>query len=78
MVPQQARLALLSPTKISVLLALNASAIYLGSSIGSALGGVLMRSDDPFSWLGPAGALLMLVALASLAWPHGHKPTPTR
>ncbi|HUN91954.1 MAG TPA: MFS transporter [Burkholderiaceae bacterium] len=65
MVPQQARLALLAPERIPVLFALNAAAIYVGGSMGSALGGVTLRADG-FTLLGPAGAVLALMALGSL------------
>jgi predicted MFS family arabinose efflux permease len=67
MVPQQARLAQLAPSRMPVLFALNASAIYVGSSFGSALGGVTLKAQG-FAWLGPVGAVLALVALASLFW----------
>jgi predicted MFS family arabinose efflux permease len=67
MVPQQARLALLAPARIPVLFALNAAAIYVGSSAGSALGGLTLRAEG-FTWLGPVGAALALLALASLRW----------
>jgi predicted MFS family arabinose efflux permease len=67
MVPQQARLALLAPERIPVLFALNAAAIYVGGSIGSALGGAALHASG-FTWLGPAGAGLALLALGSLLW----------
>lgn len=67
MVPQQARLALLAPERIPVLFALNAAAIYVGSSAGSALGGLTLRTLG-FDGLGPIGALLALLALGSLRW----------
>lgn len=65
MVPQQARLASLAPERIPVLFALNAAAIYVGGSIGSALGGFTLQSAG-FDWLGPVGAVLALLALVSL------------
>ena len=65
MVPQQARLATLAPARIPVLFALNAAAIYVGSSVGSALGGGVLKVSG-FTWLGPAGAVLALLALGSL------------
>jgi predicted MFS family arabinose efflux permease len=65
MVPQQARLAVLAPERIPVLFALNAAAIYVGSSAGSALGGATLKAEG-FTWLGPVGAVLALLALASL------------
>lgn len=67
MVPQQARLALLSPERIPVLFALNAAAIYVGGSVGSALGGAALQAAG-FTWLGPLGAVLVLLALGSLWW----------
>jgi MFS transporter, DHA1 family, inner membrane transport protein len=65
-VAQQARLAALDPRRAPVLLALNASAIYVGTSIGSAVGGqVIARSG--YDLLGPAAAGLALVSLLTLA-----------
>jgi predicted MFS family arabinose efflux permease len=66
MVPQQARLAGLEPKLAPVLFALNAAAIYLGGSIGSLVGGVVLAKAD-FAALGPAGAALVLLGLLSLA-----------
>jgi predicted MFS family arabinose efflux permease len=66
MVPQQARLAAMAPPLTPVLFALNAAAIYLGGSIGSASGGVALRAFG-FAALGPAGAVLVLLSLLSLA-----------
>ncbi|WP_114853165.1 MFS transporter [Brachybacterium sp. YJGR34] len=43
-VPQQARLALLAPGSVSVVMALNASAISLGSALGGALGGLVLST----------------------------------
>jgi DHA1 family inner membrane transport protein len=74
MVPQQARLATLAPERIPVLFALNAAAIYVGGSIGSALGGATLQAAG-FELLGPIGASLALLALGSLLWgrpPAGH------
>lgn len=67
MVPQQARLALLAPDRIPVLFALNAAAIYVGGSIGSAVGGATLQGPGQ-AWLGPVGAVLALMALGSLLW----------
>jgi MFS transporter, DHA1 family, inner membrane transport protein len=62
---QQARLVALDPPRAPVLLALHSSGIYIGASAGSAIAGqVLALSDD--RWLGPAGAVLMLAAAATL------------
>jgi predicted MFS family arabinose efflux permease len=66
MVPQQARLASLAPERVPVLFALNAAAIYVGGSLGSALGGVTLQYIG-FSLLGPVGAGLGLLALVSLS-----------
>ncbi|MEJ1934651.1 MFS transporter [Nostoc sp. NIES-2111] len=65
MVPQQARLAGLDPARTPVLFALNAACLYLGASVGSAIGGQVLRLSD-LSVLGPAGACVALLALASL------------
>ncbi len=65
MVPQQARLASLDPPKIPVLFALNASAIYVGASLGSAVGGATLKAWG-LHLLGPAGAALAALALISL------------
>jgi MFS transporter, DHA1 family, inner membrane transport protein len=74
MVPQQARLAALSPQRVPVLFALNASAIYVGGSIGSALGAWVLRQSG-FEWLGAAAGGVMLLALASLFWRQGPRAT---
>ena len=67
---QQVRLAQLDPARAPVLLALHSSGIYVGSSVGAALAGqVLALSDE--RWLGPAGALLMLLAAATLGGVEG-------
>ncbi|WGF89616.1 MFS transporter [Marinivivus vitaminiproducens] len=65
-VPQQARLAALDPERTSVLLALNAAAIYLGGSIGSAAGGQTIAIAG-YDALGVTGAALALLGLVSLA-----------
>jgi predicted MFS family arabinose efflux permease len=67
MVPQQARLALLAPDRVPVLFALNAAAIYVGGSMGSALGGATLQGYA-YTLLGPVGAGLALLALGSLLW----------
>ena len=62
---QQSRLVALDPPRAPVLLALHSSGIYIGASAGSAIAGqVLAQADD--RWLGPAGALLVLAAAATL------------
>ncbi|WP_159712819.1 MFS transporter [Geminicoccus flavidas] len=64
-VAQQARLAGLDPRRAPVLLALNASTIYVGSSAGAAFGSQVI-SHAGYDLLGPAGAALVLLALATL------------
>ncbi|WP_414708834.1 MFS transporter [Roseateles sp.] len=66
MVPQQARLAALDPVHLPVLFALNASAIYVGATLGSALGGAVLKGPGLHA-LGLFGAALMALAFASLA-----------
>ncbi len=65
MVPQQARLAALDPPRTAVLFALNASAIYAGSAIGSTFGGALLAASG-YAWLGLGGALMVLVGLSTM------------
>ena len=67
MVPQQARLAALDPARLPVLFALNASAIYVGATLGSAVGGAVLKGLGLHA-LGLFGAALALLGLASLAF----------
>lgn len=67
MVPQQARLAALDPAQLPVLFALNASAIYVGATLGSAVGGAVLKGLGLHA-LGLFGAALALLGLASLAF----------
>lgn len=67
MVPQQARLAALDPVRLPVLFALNASAIYVGATLGSGLGGAVLNGLGLHA-LGLFGAALALLGLASLAF----------
>jgi predicted MFS family arabinose efflux permease len=58
-VPQQVRLAGLAPESPAIVMALNGSAISLGSALGSALGGLaLTAGTTPPGLLGIAGAIL--------------------
>ncbi|MEM9725841.1 MAG: MFS transporter [Pseudomonadota bacterium] len=63
--PQQARLSRLRPEQAAGLLALNASAIYLGTMLGAALGGALMLglSAAALPW---GGAIIAALAAATL------------
>ena len=76
-VPQQARLVQLAPHWSSALLALNASALYLGAAAGSALGGGFARGSAILNlgYIGGGIALLALLALAA-TWPL-EDPTST-
>jgi len=67
MVPQQARLAALDPPRLPVLFALNASAIYVGATLGSSVGGAVLKALGLHA-LGLFGAILALLGLASLAF----------
>jgi len=74
-VPQQARLAQLDPPRTPVLFALNAAAIYVGSSVGSSVGGAVLTRAG-FDALGLAGSGLMALALLSLWWVRRKAPQP--
>ena len=65
--PQQARLVHLAPQWQSALLALNASALYLGAAAGSALGGGYARGSSILSlgYIGGGIALLAVLALTA-------------
>jgi MFS transporter, DHA1 family, inner membrane transport protein len=66
MAAQQARLVALDPQRTSTLFALNASALYLGGSIGSMLGGEALKIAGVGA-LGPVGGILALAGLGSMA-----------
>ncbi len=77
MVPQQTRLLGLAPQAQSVILALNAAAIYIAASVGSALGGAAFTySDLPmvgiFASFAAMAALVHL--LVSLSGKYGSSP----
>jgi len=62
---QQVRLLSIAPDQASVILAMNAAAIYIGSALGAAIGGGVLTLASPV-FLGPVagfGALLALVHL---------------
>lgn len=61
-VPQQARLVVLAPAAATATLALNASALYLGSALGATAGGALVRQGALLS-LGLVGAGIAVLAL---------------
>lgn len=62
MVPQQHRLFTIAPDAPTVALGLNGSAIYVGSGLGSALGGMALSAAGP-SWLAPLAAGVAVVAV---------------
>jgi DHA1 family inner membrane transport protein len=65
MVPQQSRLVELGPQYQGLLLALNASAIYLGASLGATIGSATLARGS-FATLGPVAALVAGLALLSV------------
>jgi len=65
MAPQQARLVGLAPSRMPVMLALNASAIYVGASIGPIIGGYVLRHVS-IEWTGPAAALVAAIGLVAV------------
>lgn len=69
MAAQQVRLLALAPEQASVVLALNAAAIYVGAAVGSALGGVVLDRMGLLA-LGAAGGIAALGALGHLLWSH--------
>lgn len=68
MVPQQMRLVTLAPKAQGLLLALNASALYLGASLGSTVGGFTLRHGT-YEALGPVAAAVVAVAFLAV-WRH--------
>lgn len=64
--PQQARLVALAPSLQGAILALNASALYLGTAAGAFVGGAIVRGGA-YDALAPVGSVLAVVALAGLA-----------
>lgn len=62
MVPQQSRLVSIAPESQNVSLALNASAIYVGTALGSAAGGAILAGLglDALGWSGGLAALAVL------------------
>ena len=65
MVAQQARLVAQTPSRRSVVLALNAAAIYIGAAAGSALGALVIEIDGEGA-LGIGAGLFSVLALVHL------------
>lgn len=63
-VPQQARLAAMAPDSTTIVMALNGSAISLGSALGGGLGGVALTLGTPPAGLLSVAAMVLTVALA--------------
>ena len=64
---QQMRLLSIAPQAAGVILALNAAAIYVGTAVGSALGGAVL-SGFGLEALGIGGGLAAILAVALLLW----------
>ncbi|ACU73670.1 major facilitator superfamily MFS_1 [Catenulispora acidiphila DSM 44928] len=74
--PQQHRLFSAAPSEAPLLMALNASAIYVGIGIGTAAGGLLVASGA--AWMFTIAAIVACLALgwlAATATATGHKAT---
>jgi MFS transporter, DHA1 family, inner membrane transport protein len=63
-VPQQARLAAMAPDSAAIVMALNGSAISLGSALGGALGGVTLAAGNPPNRLLMVAAVILAATLA--------------
>jgi DHA1 family inner membrane transport protein len=63
---QQTRLVALDPSRASVVLALNAAAIYVGAAAGSAAGGAVLAQNGPQA-LGIGGGIAALAAAGHVA-----------
>lgn len=62
-VPQQARLAAMAHDSADIVMALNRSALSLGSALGGALGGVVLATGHPPSSLLRVAAVILLATL---------------
>jgi predicted MFS family arabinose efflux permease len=73
--PQQARLVgVAGLAHTPVVLSLNASFMYLGFSLGAALGSVVITLTS-VAWIGAAGAACLLGAMAASAFAWRHSRT---
>jgi predicted MFS family arabinose efflux permease len=73
---QQVRLISLDPQNASVLLALNAAAIYVGAAIGSAIGGRVIESQG-LTALGVAGGMGAALSIVVLMTSRGSRGAAT-
>ena len=62
-VPQQARLASLAPDSAAIVMALNGSAISLGSALGSGLGGVALTAGSSANGLLGVSATVLAITV---------------
>lgn len=69
MAAQQLRLLRLAPDSASVVLALNAAAIYVGAAVGSAVGGLVLDVAG-LQVLGIAGGVAAFGTLGHILWSH--------
>ncbi len=69
MASQQIRLLALAPEEASVVFALNAAAIYVGTATGAAVGGLVLEQFGLLA-LGIAGGIGALGALCHVLWTH--------
>jgi predicted MFS family arabinose efflux permease len=73
--PQQARVVgVAGLVQTPVVLSLNASFMYLGFSLGAALGSIVITLTS-VAWIGVAGAACMLCAMAASAFAWRHSGT---
>lgn len=75
MVPQQSRLAGLSPAQAPLLLSLNASMLYIGTALGAIISGAMIEKVG-FAHLGWVGAPFGLLGLATLVFDRPLPITP--
>lgn len=62
-VPQQARLAAMAPASAAIVMALNSSAITLGSALGGGLGGLALTAHVPAPGLPAVAAVILAITL---------------
>jgi len=78
-VPQQHRIFATVPTLASVAVGLNGSAIYVGSALGAAIGGLALAAGGPTATTITAAAIgLIAITIATLVRPATTPSTKTR
>jgi predicted MFS family arabinose efflux permease len=70
--PQQSRLVSMAPEAVGIVLALNASALYVGTAAGGAIGGVVVTAFglDALGWAGGIFVAIAILALLASARPR--------